>query len=218
MMTCAPGQFSLQLRAYYEFECCCSETQTALETGAFVTLCQCASGGAWWMQILEDSHDKYDRGHCAECGTWCHRDHGPGKIFHVCVTMFWCCRHPAGPAQPSPAQPSHSPFSLSSVRWNIFFINSQYFWVRVLGVWLLWVNLLVLCHPHLLYLWDLVALLRQPTLSQQRWSALPATNTATTVECWDCCCPNTMTQLPNLSPSPKNCMNTSENFLNIIFR
>ena len=68
MMTCAPGQFSLQLRAYYEFGCCCSETQHC--TGDWRHRNQCASAVAWWMQILEDSHDKYDRGHCAECGTW----------------------------------------------------------------------------------------------------------------------------------------------------
>ena len=113
----------------------------------------------------------------------------PGKIFHVCVTMFWCCRHPAGPAQPS-----HSPFSPeSSVRSNIFFINSQYFWVWVVGVWLLWVNLLVPPTPSLSvgFSCSITAAHTFPAAVDRAGST-----TATTVECWGCCCPNTMTQLP----------------------
>ena len=174
MMTCAPGQFSLQLRAYYEFECCCSETQHCTGDWAIVTLCQCAA--------LEPGECKYMRiatinmtGDIVwNVGPGATETTGRAKYSMFVLRCFDVAATP--PLQPSPAQPSHSPFSLSSVRWNIFFINSQYFWVWVLGVWLLWVNLLVLCHPHLLYLWDLVALLRQPTLSQQRWSELPASH------------------------------------------
>ena len=53
------------------------------------------------MQILEDSHDKYDRGHCAECGTWEHREHGRAKYSMFVLRCFDVAATP--PAQPSPA-------------------------------------------------------------------------------------------------------------------
>ena len=54
------------------------------------------------MQILEDSHDKYDRGHCAECGTWCHGDHGAGQnIPCLCYDVLML----PPPRRSSPAQP-----------------------------------------------------------------------------------------------------------------
>ena len=123
MMTCAPGQFSLQLRAYYEFECCCSETQTALETGAFVTLCQCAR--------LEPGECKYMRIATINMTGDIVWNVGPGatettgrakysmfvlRCFDVAATL---------PAQPSPAQPSPAiHLSLSALSDGIYFSST----------------------------------------------------------------------------------------------
>ena len=94
---------------------------TALETGDIVTS----------VRVLEPGECKYWRIATINMTGDIVRNVGPGTTESTAGQNIPCLCYDVlmlpPPRWSSPAQPSHSPFSLSSVRLNIFFINSQYF-------------------------------------------------------------------------------------------